>query len=201
LAVRIASTIPPRQIAAAEYAAETDERLIEMFRSGDASAFHYLIDRHRGLIRMQIHKFFGATPDAEDIMQDISLSLWQKRDGWKPGLAKFSTWLYKVVANRCIDLLRQKKEIMGDNRLDHIVSSIISAEDRISESQISSQLRALLADLPEQQRTALKLFYYDDTDISQICVQMRLSDQAVRSLLKRGKQKLRHVLQPDALRI
>lgn len=174
---------------------------MELFQSGDALAFHYLIERHRGLIWAQIRKFFGPSADIEDVMQDVCLSLWQNRSSWKPGVAKFSTWLYRVVSNRCIDILRQKREIATDSTFEHISSSLISAEDRMSEIELSKQLIQLLSSLPEQQKTALKMFYYEDADIGQICAKMSLSDQAVRSLLKRGKQKLRLVLEPQALTV
>ncbi|PZP56744.1 MAG: hypothetical protein DI586_02645 [Micavibrio aeruginosavorus] len=178
---------------------QSDEGLMGLFQSGDALAFHYLIERHKGLIRLQVRKYFGRSADMDDILQDVCLSLWQNRMSWKPGLAKFSTWLFRVTANRCIDILRQKKEITTDSNFDHINSGIMSAEDRIYESQTSNQLMKLLAELPVQQQLALKLFYYEEADINQICQKMSLSDQAVRSLLKRGKQKLRAVIEPAAI--
>lgn len=199
MTVRIATTSDRRSLPDEKYAGESDERLMELFQSGDALAFHYLIDRHRGLIRVQVRKYFGPSAEVEDVMQDVCLSLWQNRSSWKPGIAKFSTWLFRVVSNRCIDILRQRKEVSTDSNFEHIRSSVMSAEERVSESQTSHHLSKLLAGLPEQQKLALRLFYYEDAEISQICQKMDLSDQAVRSLLKRGKQKLRAVLQPEAL--
>lgn len=199
MTIRLVSASERKTAPVHDYELDSDDRLMEMFQSGDALAFHHLIDRHRGLIWAQIRKYFGPASDIEDVMQDVCLSLWQNRSSWKPGIAKFSTWLYRVVSNRCIDILRQKREIATDSSFDHISSSLMSAEQRVSENQLSDQLLKLLAALPDQQKIALKMFYYEDADISQICKKMDLSDQAVRSLLKRGKQKLRLVLQPEAL--
>ncbi len=201
MTIRIAPKTEKKQISIERYIRESDEGLMSLFQAGDAMAFHYLIERHKGLIRLQVRKFFGANGDVEDITQDICLSLWQNRMSWKPGMAKFSTWLFRVTANRCIDLLRQKKEIVTDNNFEHVTSGIISAEERVSESQTSVQLLKLLAELPVQQSIALKMFYYEDADIGQICQKMALSDQAVRSLLKRGKQKLRAVIEPSSMQI
>lgn len=199
MTVRIASATERKELPDEKYIHESDERLMAFFQSGDALAFHYLIERHRGLIWSQIRKYFGPYGDIEDVMQDVCLSLWQNRSSWKPGIAKFSTWLFRVVSNRCIDILRQKKEISTDSSFEHISSSIVSAEQVVSDNQTSHQLLKLLADLPEQQKLALQLFYYEEAEIAQICEKMALSDQAVRSLLKRGKQKLRTVLQSDSL--
>ena len=199
MVVRIAPSQPVKRAApSVSYTEISDDDLVSLFQSGDALAFHHLIDRHRGLIRTQVNKFFGKSADAEDITQDVVLSLWQKRDAWKAGTAKFSTWLYRVVANRCIDILRQKRENAGSDRLDDLVSGIMSAEERISESQMAAHLKELLSTLPEQQKMALKLFYYDDADIGTICDSMNLSDQAVRALLKRAKQKLRVSMQTES---
>ena len=199
MAIRPVSSLERKAAPLRDYNLDSVDALMELFQSGDALAFHYLIERHRGLVWTQIRKFFGPAADIEDVMQDICLSLWQNRSSWKPGVAKFSTWLYRVVSNRCIDILRQKKEIATDSSFDHISSSLISAEERMSEMELSKQLIQLLSSLPERQKLALRMFYYEDADITQICARMSLSDQAVRSLLKRGKQKLRLVLQPQAL--
>ena len=63
---------------------------------------------------------------------------------------------------------------------------------------MAAHLKELLSTLPEQQKMALKLFYYDDADIGTICDSMNLSDQAVRALLKRAKQKLRVSMQTES---
>ncbi len=199
MTVRIADKTSRKAQILRDYASETDESLMAMFQNGDSLAFHFLIERHRGLVWAQVRKFFGPSADIEDIIQDVSLSLWQNRASWKPGIAKFSTWLYRVAANRCIDILRQKREIATDKTFDHVSSDSASAEDNISGAQLSRHLQSVLATLPAQQKTALHLFYYEDAGIEQICSRMDLSEQAVRSLLKRGKQKLRLALQPDSI--
>lgn len=179
-----------------DYDAYTDEGLMQLFQDGDSLAFHYLLNRHRGIIWSQVRKYFGPQADIEDVCQDVFLSIWKSRSSWKPGIAKFSTWLFRVTSNRCIDLLRQKREFTTDHNFDDMTSGLISAEERVSEQQVSSQLLKLLAALPGAQKTALQLFYYEDADIAQICHRMDLSEQAVRSLLKRGKQNLRAALSP-----
>lgn len=199
MVVRIVPISQKKSAPIRDYALDSDETLIDLFQNGDAAAFHYLIERHRGLIWAQVKKYFGPSADGDDIVQDICLSLWKNRMSWKPGIAKFSTWLHRVASNRCIDILRQKREVATDSSFDHISSSALSAEDRVSESQLSRQLKDMLASLPVQQKIALQLFYYEDAEISQICSRMDLSEDSVRSLLKRGKQKLRTILQPEAL--
>lgn len=199
MVVRIVPVPQKKNLPVRQYALDSDETLIELFQNGDAAAFHFLIERHKGLIWAQVKKYFGPAADGDDIVQDICLALWKNRMSWKPGVAKFSTWLYRVASNRCIDILRQKREVSTDSSFDHISSATLSAEERVSEHQLSRQLKEILASLPAQQKIALQLFYYEDAEISQICNRMELSEDSVRSLLKRGKQKLRTILQPEAL--
>lgn len=189
MAVRISK---PHSATIRAYGDAGDEQLMQLFQHGDNLAFRELMERHRGMICQLAQKFFGSKTDMDDIFQDISLTLWQKRDAWTPGIAKFSTWLYRIVTNRCIDLQRQQKAKFKDILDEDLISGIASAEDMMSSAQLSSRLISLIGDLPVQQKKALHLFYYEDTGISGICETMNLTEQAVRSLLKRGKQALRH---------
>jgi RNA polymerase sigma-70 factor (ECF subfamily) len=174
------------------YTDASDEDLMILFQNGDERAFETLMMRHTGLLWKVVRKYFGPQADIDDLTQDISLSLWQNKFSWKPGIAKFSSWLYRVATNRCIDILRQKKEITLDEKIpEHILSNPQTAEDNIHRTQISKHLLHLLDDLPPQQMMALKLFYYEEAEIEEICTRMQASEQSVRSYLKRGKQGLR----------
>lgn len=178
-----------------DYNEAPDEQLMFLAQHEDGKAFDVLMLRHTGLVWKLVRQYMGRLTDVDDIYQDICLTVWQKKASWKPDIAKFSTWLYRIVSNRCIDLLRAQRNFIGDDSvLESLESKAPKADDIILNKQIASQLRSCLSLLPEQQRKALMLLYYEDQTIDDICGKMILSEDAVRSLLKRGKQKLRQIL-------
>ncbi len=178
------------------YEEASDEQLMLMFQADDFKAFDVLIHRHTGLIWRVVKQYLGSAHEAEDMIQEISLSLFQNRTAWQPnsGGAKFSTWLYRVAVNRCIDILRQKKSIQKDIANGEAVpSSVPSAEERVENQQLARHLSELLSELPLQQQRALRLYYYEEASMDQIASSLEVSELAARSLIKRGKQKLREV--------
>jgi RNA polymerase sigma-70 factor, ECF subfamily len=189
--IRIAPS-PPQNRVIRDYHEAQDDDLMKLFQAGDDQAFQHLLQRHHGLMWRQVKQILGHVSDFDDIVQDISLSIWQRRKDWQAGQCKFSTWLYRIVTNRCIDYARTKK---GKSMcaLDdvEILSERQSVEDHISHQQLSGQLKDLLHDLPHQQKLAMQLFYYEDQSVPDIAHALHVSEMAARSLLKRGRQNLR----------
>lgn len=196
MVVRRASHPPKTRPNPEFYLNSSDETLMQAFHAGDALAFHALIERHTGMLWKIARQYFGARAEIDDLIQDLTLALWQNKSAWQPGAAKFGTWLYKVASNRCIDLLRKREILSHDGILpDHLRSGEQTAEDAISHRQLAQQMKVLLDELPVNQKMALTYYYYEDADLPQIADYLSVSEQAARSLLKRGKQKLRTLLE------
>ncbi len=196
MAIRtVTGSVPRRKIDPALYLESSDEALMALFQEGDALAFYALLERHTGMVWKIVRHYFGACAEFDDLVQEITLTLWQSKASWKPGAARFSTWLYRVASNKCIDLVRQKHVPIKDDAVtDDIVSKEDGAEDIIVRKQQAEQLKRLLAELPLSQRLALTLFYYEDAALADIASRLGVTELAARSLLKRGKQKLRSLL-------
>lgn len=181
------------------YQEASDEQLMFLFQADDFKAFDALIHRYTGLVWRVVKQYLGTTSEAEDMLQEISLSLFQNRAAWQPGRgAKFSSWLYRVAANRCIDILRQRKSIQkdGETHGEILPSSSQSAEEKVAHGQLVKHLSGLLSELPLQQQRALRLYYYEEASMGQIALTLDVSELAARSLIKRGKQRLREITDP-----
>jgi RNA polymerase sigma-70 factor (ECF subfamily) len=168
---------------------------MEMFQAGDALAFYALLERHAGMVWKIARQYFGSAAEIDDLVQDLTLTLWQNKNAWKPGAARFSSWLYRVASNKCIDMLRQKR-IPAHNGVapDDLMALSPNAEDRVVSQQQAKQMQDLLAELPLNQKLALTLYYYEDASLPQIAERLNVSELAARSLLKRGKQNLRELM-------
>jgi RNA polymerase sigma-70 factor (ECF subfamily) len=103
----------------------SDEEMMENFQNGDSAAFDELLDRYGSKILYFIMKKLNMSkPDAEDLMQEIFIKVIEKRDTFNTG-RKFSTWLYTVANNRCIDYMRVEK-----NKLTSSLDKEISSEQK-----------------------------------------------------------------------
>ena len=88
---------------------DEDAELLDRLANSDEAAFRALVERHIDRAYAIALRIIGNAADAEDVVQDTMLKVWTHRGRWQHGRAKFSTWLYRVVSNRCIDLRRKPR--------------------------------------------------------------------------------------------
>ncbi|WP_244558502.1 RNA polymerase sigma factor [Tardiphaga sp. OK246] len=186
---------------ACEPAGDSDEELLDRLAANDETAFRCLVERHIDRAFGIALRLLGSRADAEDVVQDTMLKVWTHRGQWEHGRAKFSTWLYRVVTNRCIDLHRRPRT---DN-VDAVPEPADIKPDAFSTMQrdeVAKLLEAAMQRLPEQQRVAVILSYHENMSNGDIAEVMNTTVSAVESLLKRGRQQLREILrrhEPDIL--
>lgn len=174
-------------------APSSDDALMEFVKAGDQRAFRELVSRHLDRVYAVALRILGNRADAEDLAQDAFLRLWTARDRWEPGRAQVGTWLYRVVVNRCIDLRRKSRETSVDEVPD-VADATASAVTTIHHGEMSRKLDGALTALPEHQRAAVVLFYFEDLSNAEVAEVMETTVGAVESLLKRARKKLREVM-------
>lgn len=199
LALKSAPTAPLRQTVSADgilpasRPLDEDDLLLERIGEGDQGAFRTLVERHLDRAYALALRILRNASDAEDVAQDVLLKIWSTRGSWQSGRARFSTWLYRVVTNRCLDLHRRPRTKPMEDAPESADASP-TAVDTIHRSEVSGLLDMAMTRLPEQQRIALILSYTDDLRNAEIAEIMDTTVMAVESLLKRGRQQLRSIL-------
>jgi RNA polymerase sigma-70 factor (ECF subfamily) len=184
----------------------SDEVLFEACRAGDETAFRILVDRHARLVRRLALNILGDEHEAEDVAQEAFVSAWRARERWSPD-ARFTTWLHRIAVNKAIDRYRGRRAIPESHETITRLADAAPAEPMESQHttlerrETSKILQAHLARLPDSQRQALTMFYFEDQDVARIAAALDTTEQAVRSLLKRGKQTLRTTLQRQQKKI
>src|SRR6202008_4800110 len=133
---------------------DEDAELLDRLAAGDEAAFRALVERHIDRAYAIALRILGNAADAEDVVQDTMLKVWTHRGRWQHGRAKFSTWLYRVVSNRCIDLRRQPRTENVDV-VPEVADPQLDASTMIERSEIGSLLEGAMQKLPEQQRIAV----------------------------------------------
>lgn len=173
--------------------ADDDEALLARIAENDQAAFRSLVERHIDRAYALALRILQNPADADDVVQDTMLKVWTLRGTWQSGRARFSTWLYRVVANRCIDLRRRPQH----SDIDAVPDPVDGREDALTalhRTQVGDLLEAAMLRLPDHQRIALILSYHENLANAEIAEVMETTVAAVESLLKRGRQQLRQHL-------
>jgi len=174
-----------------DYESQTDESLMGRITSGDQQAFAVLVRRHTTLFFSAAYRMCGQTDEAEDIVQEAFLKLWDKPEGFdKTKGTKFTTWFYRVITNLAIDKNRRKKPMASPEILDVMADTTPHAETRMLEKEQNTALEHAIQALPERQKTALNLCFYEGLTNKEAADIMGVGLKALESLLIRAKKAL-----------
>lgn len=175
---------------------DPDAGLVEATGRGDAEAASRLVARHLPRMTALARRMLGDSAEAEDVAQDVFLKVWTQAKRWKPGAAKFETWLHRVAINACYDRLRKKRGVPLDE-IDERPDTAPDPEQAVGQAQTARAVEAALQTLPERQRAAITLCHYQGLGNIEAAAALEISVEALESLLARGrralKEKLRHL--------
>jgi RNA polymerase sigma-70 factor (ECF subfamily) len=188
----LATATGARSVQATELV-DGDAELLRAIADGDRAAFDRLSRRHLDRAYGVALRMTGSRADAQDVVQDVFLRLWLKPDSWRPGQAQFSTWLYRVVVNRCLDLKRRPKGTDLES-VEEPQDPDANAEDSLLEVERSRALEAAVAELPDRQREAIVMTYTAGLRNAEAALVMDISVKAFEALLVRAKRELREYL-------
>jgi RNA polymerase sigma-70 factor (ECF subfamily) len=192
---------------------QVDEgRLIEACQRGDREAFRELFENHKDRVWTVALRFTGDESAARDVTQQVFLKLFTSITGFRQE-SNFKTWLYRLVANECMDEFRKRRRLIpldffrpasGDER-DEDCGAIEMKEwrqeplqeERLARLEISEAVLAALAQLKPKLRMAIVLKYFEDLSYEQMAEALGCSTGTVASRLNRGHkalaQKLAHL--------
>ncbi len=175
---------------------DSDESLMRLIRQGSHQAFAILVRRHTDRFFAAAFRLSGRASEAEDLVQDAFMKIWQKPDVWKDDRgAKFTTWFYRILVNQNIDRMRKnQKMVSGEKILPFIADSKADPETMAGANEEQVRLERALSALPERQRTALTLCFYEGLTNAEAAGAMGVKIKALESLLMRAKTGLREYL-------
>ncbi len=177
--------------------AETDdEELMRRTGQGDRAAYALLVERHLNRSVGLAVRISGNRADAEEVVQEAFLRVWVNAARWRTDGAKFRTWFGRILVNLCIDRKRKPVpvplEAAGDPE-----DNRIGAFDALSNAEESARIRAAMAELPERQRAAVALCYWDEMGNIEAAAVLGISIGALESLLVRARRTLKEKLESD----
>ena len=169
---------------------DPDTDLVARAGQGDRTAAQALMVRHLPRMLTLARRMLGNSAEAEDAVQETFLKLWTHAARWKPGKAKFETWLYRVTMNECYDRLRRRTTAKLDEAAE-IADPAPTADRLLENAGIAAEIEAALAELPERQRAAILLCHHQECGNIEAAEILAISVEALESLLARGRRTLR----------
>ncbi len=176
---------------------DADRQAIERFLAGDKGAFEELYHRYQPYVYNIVNGIVQNADDARDVTQDVFLHVYDSLPRFRGGSA-FSTWLYRVAVNAAITHVRKEKrhpqiplEALREFRAD------IDAEPEQQATRAETQqaVQEMLAQLPEQQRAALVLRYFQELSLEEMAEVMNCSVAAVKVRLHRARNSFRRLFE------
>ena len=183
----------------------SDIQIIKKVIDGDKNAFNDIMNRHEKSILNFAYRMLSNRTEAEDVTQEVFLRAYKNIETFE-ARAKFSTWLFKIARNLCLNKLRHTfrfptfsvdKPVRGseyDFQRQIEDKKQVSPISNIFSKEIQNAVKAALGSLPKNQKMAVILRRYEDMSYEEISVIMGCSFSAVKSLLNRAKQTLKNKL-------
>lgn len=172
---------------------DPDAELVSRAGRGDPAAVRALVARKLPRVLALARRVLGDPAESEDVAQEAMLRVWRQAPSWRPGAARFDTWLHQVVLNLCRDRLRRRREIVmaaPPERADPATS----ADRAVMAADLGRAVEAALQALPVRQREALVLCHYQELGNIEAAAVLDVSVEALESLLSRGRRALRAAL-------
>ncbi|UTP38703.1 RNA polymerase sigma factor [Phenylobacterium sp. LH3H17] len=170
-----------------------DEALLARVAAGDPAAIRSLVAAKLPRLLALAGRMLGESAEAEDVAQETFVRAWKQARNWRPGGARFDTWLHRVALNLCYDRLRRRREVAMDSPPDHADDG--PAPDRgLQARDVGRRVAAAMAALPDRQREAVSLCHYQEVSNIEAAALMGVSVEALESLLSRGRRALRVAL-------
>jgi RNA polymerase sigma-70 factor (ECF subfamily) len=173
-----------------------DAALIAWSAEGDRRAFDEIVTRHGPFALRVAARLVPEPAIAEDLVQEAMVRAWSQARVYDPRRARFTTWLYRIVVNLCIDYRRQTRPQALPETFD-MPDPAAGADERMEAEQRRNALAAALQALPDRQRAAIALVYDEGVSGAEAARILGASAKAVERLLARARAQLRTHLNPE----
>lgn len=176
----------------------TELEAIERCQKGDVSGLQVLFELHRTKVYNLSWRMLGSPQDAEDVLQEIYMKVFDRIGNYR-GDSAFSTWLYRMTTNHCLDILRRRKILtfLGFENAPEAVDKKDS--EKVPNLGFSPVIAQALEKLPGKQKACLLMREMEDMSYEDIASALQLSLGSVKSNIHRAKAFLKDALEKEGL--
>jgi len=189
---------------------DADAQLMLRVKRGDTAAFAALVEKYQQPVLNLLARTLGDPTEAEDLAQSVFVQVWKSARRYRP-TARFSTWLFTIARNLCLNELRRRgrhpaesldaphPDAEGEPRHNPPDAQTASPPEALLRGELERKIEDALAALPENQRTAILLCRQEELSYEDIAAVLGCSLPAVKSLIFRGRETLKRRLKPYLL--
>ncbi len=174
-----------------------DQILINQIVEGDTNSFTILVDRYKDLVFTLALRMLKNREEAEEVAQDTFIKTYKSLEKFK-GDSKFSTWIYRVAYNSCLDRIKKNKKHLNDVEIneftEHQVVAIDSALDKMETKEQKEAIQRCINTLPSEESFLLTLYYFDDLSLDEISKIVGITANSIKVKLFRCRKKLATIL-------
>ncbi len=183
-----------------------DQHYINQVINGDTNAFSVLVDRYKDLVFTLALRMLKNREEAEEVSQDTFIKSYKSLHKFK-GDSKFSTWIYKVAYNTCLDRLKKNKKHFNDVAIDefteHQIKTMDNALDQMEQQEHNQTIKDCLTLLPNDDSFLLTLYYFEERSLEEISKIVGIKANNVKVKIFRSRKKLatilKHRLEPEII--
>lgn len=169
--------------------AASDERLVARLRAGDERCFEVIYDRYHQPLLSFCRHMLGTREEAEDALQQVFVAAHRQLVGDDRPL-QLRAWLYAIARNRCLSVLRARRETVGLDERTEPAADGLALEAQVQQRQDLREILTDLARLPEEQRAALVLAELDDLSHEEIALALDVRREKVKALVFQARETL-----------
>lgn len=174
-------------------AINNDQHYIDKIIGGDTNAFAVLVNRYKDFVFTLALRMVKNREEAEEVSQDTFIKTFNSLHKFN-GDSKFSTWLYKIAYNTCLDRLKKQKRAQNivsiDEYTEHQVKAIENVLDQIEEQERKQTIQDCINLLPSDDAFLLSLFYFEELSLEEISKVIGIKVNHVKIKLFRSRKKL-----------
>jgi len=176
-------------------------------KQGDTAAFTELVEKYKQPVMNMVYRTLRDATEAEDLAQNVFVQVYKSAARYK-STAKFSTWLFTIARNLCLNEIRRRTrhpaESLDAPHPEHEDQPLhqfedtktFSAPEKRLQGELEKKINEALAELPENQRTAILLCRQEELSYEEIAEVLDCSLSATKSLIHRGRETLKEKLKP-----
>ncbi|WP_431135003.1 RNA polymerase sigma factor [Psychroserpens mesophilus] len=174
-----------------------DQILINQIVEGDTNSFTILVDRYKDLVFTLALRMLKNREEAEEVAQDSFIKTYKSLKTFK-GDSKFSTWIYRVTYNSCLDRIKMNKKYLKNVEINeftaHQVVAIDNALDKMKSKEQTLEIQRCIDKLPNEESFLLTLYYFDDLSLDEISKIVGITSNSIKVKLFRSRKKLATIL-------